>query len=106
MLTYFQHDLAAFKRGRLGRHRQVAAAGVLLLTAAAAVECQAELGLSTPIVLAQVPVRSQRAAPDWDGKGLVRAAWFEGARLVVLSPAGQLRLLTEGFQSACEDVSP
>ena len=75
---------------------------VLILVAVAGGDCQAGTGLDMSIVLTQVPVRSHRAPPDWDSKGLIRADCFEGARLVVVSPEGQLRLLSEGFQSACD----
>jgi hypothetical protein len=59
-------------------------------------------GLNTPIVLTQVPVRSGRSALDWNGGGLARSDWFDGARLVLVSPDGQVSPLSAGFHSACD----
>lgn len=51
-------------------------------------------GLPFPIVFAQIPVEAaMRATP---------ARFGEEARLVVLEPGGAMRLLTTGFQSACD----
>lgn len=57
--------------------------------------------LDEPIVVTQVP-RQAKPPPSWDSKGLVRSDWFDAARLVIVSPDGQVRVLSEGFQSACD----
>ncbi len=59
-----------------------------------------------PLLITQVP-RSEMAAPaDAEPRGLVCADPFEHARIVVRSPAGDLRVLSTGFASACDpDVS-
>ena len=63
---------------------------------------EAKVPLDDPIVVTQVPREVKPAAKAWDSKGLVRADWFEGARIVVVSPEGQVRVLSEGFASACD----
>lgn len=77
--------------------------GLALLGLALAAGCAAEdsrFNLERPLVLTQVP-RPMKAPPaSWDSKGLVRSDWFDGARLVVVSPGGQVRVLSEGFHSA------
>jgi len=62
----------------------------------------AKTALDVPLVLTQVPREVRMDSKTWDAKGLVRADWFEGARLVVVSPQGQVRVLSEGFHSACD----
>jgi hypothetical protein len=79
--------------------------GLLLTTGvlcAILTECQAGAGLAFPVVLTQVPVRRPPAPPGWESQGLVRADWFESARLSVVSPEGRLRVLSEGLHSACD----
>jgi hypothetical protein len=63
---------------------------------------QARTVLDAPIVLTQVPEQAKVMASAWDTKGLVRADWFEGSRIVVVSSEGQVRVLSEGFASACD----
>jgi hypothetical protein len=58
--------------------------------------------LDTPIVLTQVPRDVRADVKAWDAKGLIRADRFEGARIVVVVPEGQVRVLSEGFASACD----
>lgn len=66
----------------------------------------AKTSLEVPLVVTQVPAGARATPAGADTKGLVRGDWFEGARLVVVSPAGQARVLSEGFDSACDpDVS-
>ena len=61
-----------------------------------------KFNLEVPVVLTQVP-RQMKAPPvSWDSRGLVRSDWFDGARLVVVSPGGLVRVLSEGFHSASE----
>lgn len=59
-------------------------------------------GLEVPLVVTQVPARVQAPPSDWNANELVRADWFDGARLVVVSPDGQARVLSADFQSACD----
>jgi len=64
--------------------------------------CAAGTGLDLPLLLTQVPAEAKRAATNWNPRGLVRADGFERARIVVVSPAGQVKVLSEGFESACD----
>jgi hypothetical protein len=54
------------------------------------------------MVLTQVPRQTTTTLADWDPKGLVRGDWFDGARLVLVSPSGEVRVLSDGFYSACD----
>jgi len=66
----------------------------------------AKSSLDVPMILTQVPVQTGTAPAGWDPKSVVRGDWFDGARLVVVSPDGNVRVLSAGFQSACDpDVS-
>ncbi len=58
--------------------------------------------IDAPMVLTQVPKEAKPDAEAWDAGGLVRSDWFSGARLVVVSPEGQVRVLSEGFVAACD----
>lgn len=64
----------------------------------------APTGLDHPLVVTQRP----RPAPGRPAtpRGLVRQDAFDGTRLLLLSPDGQTRVLSAGFESACDpDVS-
>ena len=77
--------------------------GVALLGLALAASCAAEesrVKLDRPLVLTQVPRRMKAPAATWDSKGLTRSDWFDGARLAVVLPEGQVRVVSEGFHSA------
>lgn len=77
----------------------------LLLVAAATATGAASATLDAPLVLTQAPV-ARRAAQDKALTTGTRANGFEGARVVVVSPDGQLKVLSSGFHSACDpDVS-
>lgn len=57
--------------------------------------------VGAPIVLTQVP--AEAAAPqNWRPEHFVRADWFDGARVVVRTQRGRLRVLSEGFHSAAD----
>src|ERR1039458_2627483 len=62
---------------------------------------QARTVLDAPIVLTQVPEQAKVMASAWDTKGLVRADWFEGSRIVVVSSEGQVRVLSEIGRASC-----
>jgi hypothetical protein len=72
------------------------------LLALGTVKASAKASLDAPIVVTQVPASIQAPPSDWDSKDLVRCDWFDGARIAVVSPDGQVRVLSEGFQSACD----
>lgn len=76
--------------------------GIAFLAIGVVANASAKTNLEAPIVVTQVPARIQTAPAARDATDLVRSDWFDGARLVVVSPAGQLRVLSEGFQSACD----
>ena len=61
-----------------------------------------DAALDVPIVVTQVPRQMRTAADDWNAHPLVRADWFDGARLVLLAPNGEVRVLSSGFHSACD----
>lgn len=103
---------ADFRR-RLDRAWRGRALGVLrrgaLLLVASALCGLATRGerLDAPLVVTQVPLRAgvaraERRTPE----GWARLESFDGSRLVVVSPDGVARPLSEGFASACDpDVS-
>jgi hypothetical protein len=75
---------------------------MLLAVAGRSAVAPPEFKLDSPLVLTQVP-REGRARPAaWDPTGLARGDGFSGARLVVVTPDGQVRALSEGFDSACD----
>lgn len=60
-------------------------------------------GIEMPLVVTQLPADSRPAAARGP---LAAPANFDGAQLVVVSPGGQVRPLSSGFESACDpDVS-
>lgn len=59
-------------------------------------------GLEVPMVVTQVPAGAEGRTADWQAQGRVRSDWFDGARVVVVSPQGQMRVLSEGFVAACD----
>jgi Hydrazine synthase alpha subunit middle domain len=62
----------------------------------------ARAGLDTPIVLTQAPRANKELSDERNSNTLVRTDWFEGARVVVVSQEGQVRVLSDGFASACD----
>jgi hypothetical protein len=59
-----------------------------------------------PIVLTQLPVSTEIEERGSPAGGMLRAAYGEGARIVILYPDRTLRVLTRGFASAADlDVS-
>jgi hypothetical protein len=62
----------------------------------------ASLKPEAPMVVTQVPRKVSVPPASWSPKSLVRSDWFDGARIVVVASNGQVRLLTEGFHSACD----
>jgi hypothetical protein len=59
-------------------------------------------GFDQPLVLTQVPAATAQQALANAPAHLVRTDWFAGARIVVVAPDGQVRVLSEGFDSACD----
>ena len=97
-------DTVATISCRKAGSRRLMALMVLLfgLSVLARAVCAAGTGLDLPLLLTQVPAEAKRAATNWNPHSLVRTDWFEGARVVVVSPDGQVKVLSEGFQSACD----
>jgi len=59
--------------------------------------------VDSSILVTQVPREATKTAPPgWEAGGLLRGDWFDGARLVVVSPGGAARVLSAGFHSACD----
>lgn len=69
-------------------------------------QASASHGIESPILFVQIPV-DQKVEPKGPGvDGMLRTKYGDGGRIVRLEPDGQLRVLTEAFDSACEfDVS-
>ena len=65
------------------------------------VECRAA-ALDVPMVVTQVPHDPQEARREAGPNKLVRTDWFKGARVVVVAPDGQSRVLSAGFATACD----
>ncbi len=59
-------------------------------------------GLDQPLVLTQVPVVAAQHSAPTSSAWLIRADWFDGARLVLVAPDGKVRVLSEGFAAACD----
>ncbi len=78
--------------------RRVAVLGLCVL---AAHRLDAGTRLDVPIVLTQVPRQKRAKYPD-PREQQVSRDWFEGSRLVVLLPNGQVRILSKGFAAACD----
>ena len=98
LLINSQRHLMVTQRLFLAWFCGVVAVAVQLAARAAS----AGTGLNTFIVLTQVPIRGSRIPADWSNRGLARSDWFDGARLVVVSPEGRLSPLSAGFHSACD----
>jgi hypothetical protein len=63
-------------------------------------------GVATPIVLTQVPLPRKPSSPASCSSALFQVEGFDGARVVVVSPKGEVRVLSHGFRAACDpDVS-
>jgi hypothetical protein len=66
----------------------------------------ADVMLADPIVLTQVPRAPHANARRQSAESQGQADWFDGARLVVVSPQGGQRVLAQELDSACDpDVS-
>jgi len=82
-------------------------AGVALLVAiglAGAVEATASAARAPlpPVIFTQLPVGSVAESAPPAGGGMLRADYGEGARIVLLAPDGQIKVLTAGFHSASD----
>jgi hypothetical protein len=63
-------------------------------------------GIDFPIVFTQLPVWPELERQPGPGGGTLRCDYGESGRIVRLDPDGTLRVLTEGFESACgADIS-
>lgn len=76
-------------------------AAIAFLTAAHALAA-GPTRLQVPLVVTQVPAGSAQPTTGSTAAELMRADRFEGARLVLVSPDGGVRVLSEGFASACD----
>lgn len=86
---------------RVALRRLVVTAAAILFAFAGA-DALAKTGLDAPILVTQVPAKVDQPPRDWDPSSLVRSDAFDGARLVVVTPDGKTRLLSQGFHSACD----
>lgn len=76
------------------------AALLLMISGAREAALSTPSGLSSPIVLTQVPARSGNSAAR--AEGLLREEMGEGGRLVLVPPGGRPKVLTTGFASAAD----
>ena len=74
----------------------------LMIAAFGCPETRGKVVLDAPLVVTQVPREATPKARESDPEGLVRPDWFEGARIVVVSPEGRTRILSRAFFSACD----
>lgn len=87
-----------------GRHSRRHATSLAAGLAFSLSVCSA--ALDVPLLVTEVPRSEMDRPAGWQPGGLVRATPFRGARIVVLSPTGETRWLSEGFASAADpDVS-
>lgn len=74
--------------------------GLALALACAAPAAKA--ALDTPIVVTLVPKSAPAASTVHAAPRLARDDAFDRARLVLVAPNGEIRVLSEGFESACD----
>lgn len=85
--------------------------GVTALTLAATAsssrgEIRSAWAIDDPLLFAQLPADAPKETRQAQAHGMSRASYGAGGRIVRLDENGNLRVLTEGFFSACEfDVS-
>ena len=79
-----------------GRGAVVLSGVVWLLAAFVGSEVQAKTPLDAPILLTQVPRQAKSGAKNWNSNAFTRADWFEGARIVAVSPEGKVQVLSQG----------
>jgi hypothetical protein len=72
---------------------------LLAVVGAAAAE---STGLDVPLIVTQLPASGQPSVVALPAGSLARADVFDGAQLAIVSPDGQARILSTGFQSACD----
>lgn len=78
-------------------------AGLLWLAAGGFSAACAGAVLDVPLVATQVPLENMQGRRGrGDPMGLMRPAWLAGARLVLVLPSGDVRVLSGGFESACD----
>jgi hypothetical protein len=81
-------------------------AGLLTLVLSATILWPASEESSAPIVVTQLPPDSAREAAPSGSAGMLRGEFGDGARLVLVDPGKETRILTSGFHSACDpDIS-
>lgn len=111
-----EHQIASFaervgrSRGRCGYSRTKLRSDSCFLLWASLIWISVRLSLGavsleSPVVLTQAPAHGFTPTGE-RSTGLVRTDFFSEARIVLLSPDGQLEVLSAGFKSACDpDVS-
>lgn len=71
-----------------------------------ATAAELEGAIDRPIVLTQIRAGAAVEAQPGCGEAMLRCDYADGSRLVRLDPGGEVHVLSEGFDSACEpDVS-
>ena len=58
--------------------------------------------LESPILVTQIPRQTHTPLLTPDLSARAHADWFNGARIVIVSPEGHPRLLSDGLHSACD----
>jgi len=83
-------------------HFYPACAALALLWLTGLQPAGAEAIPEAPLILTQVPRQNAPASGTTGTVDLTRRGWFAGARLVLVSPGGDLRTLSDGLESACD----
>ncbi len=76
--------------------------GVLSVSPSDAADPDSGLGLTGSMLVTQLPVDSKLAVKGVASGGMLATEYGHGARLCVVSPGKKVRVLSEGFHSACE----
>ena len=106
MLIKTELGLALWQPRHTSRVCRLAPLVLLLTVGAACPDRGVGAGIVAPAVLTQVPHHRKQTPVNSGGKELFRADWFDGARVVVISPKGDVRVLSQGFKAACDpDIS-
>ena len=101
-LTLMPHAADRTAKLKMATHAVTILATAFALLAGGSAIASTKASLDVPMIVTQVPARNPAPPSAWDAKDLVRGDWFDGARLVIVSPDGQVRVLSGDFQSACD----
>ncbi|MFV2066548.1 MAG: hypothetical protein ACC645_06170 [Pirellulales bacterium] len=84
------------------RSRLLMLAVTLLSVTEGGVRAADRVRLPQPILVTQLPARTPGEAPQTTPGGTARGDFGQGGRIVAVRPDGSIRVLTDGFESACD----